>query len=65
MSLGTHKVMRLIYNGKDISQMHTTYQLPDIANAGNDALALLQELNNLFRDVFYVLAPDQAKQIFG
>ena len=65
MSLGTHKVMRLISNGKDISQMHTTYQLPDIANAANEALALLQELNNLFRDVLYVLAPDQAKQIFG
>jgi hypothetical protein len=65
MPVGTHKVTRLIYKGKDITQMHTTYSLPDIAFAANDALALLQELNNLFRDVFYVLAPDQAKQVFG
>jgi hypothetical protein len=65
MSLGTHKVTRLIYNGKDITQMHTTYQLPDIANAANNAMALQEELKSLFIDVFYVLAPDQAKQTFG
>jgi len=52
MSLGTHEATRLIYDGKDITQMHTTYQLPDIANAANDAMALQEELKNLFIDVF-------------
>jgi hypothetical protein len=64
-SLATHKVMRLIYNGKDISQTHTSYQLPDIANAIPDAMALQEELRDLFIDVFYVIAPEQAKQTFG
>jgi hypothetical protein len=65
MSLGTHKVMRLIYDRNDISQMHTTYRLPDIAKAIADTMALQEELKNLFIDVFYVIAPEQAKQIFG
>jgi hypothetical protein len=65
MSLGTHKVIRLIYNGNDISQTHTTYQLPDIGNAIHEAMALHEELKSLFIDVFRVLAPDEAKKLFG
>jgi hypothetical protein len=65
MSLGTHKVTRLNYEGNDITQMHTTYQLPDLAKAIPDTMALQEELKNLFIDVFYVLAPEQAKQTFG
>jgi len=48
MSLGTHKVMRLNYEGNDITQLHTTYRLPDIANAIHEAMALQEELKKPF-----------------
>ena len=62
--LGTHKAIRLNIEGKDITHHHTIYKLPDIVFAANDALALLQELSSLHRDVFNALYPDQAKQAF-
>jgi hypothetical protein len=65
MPVGTHKAVRLNIKGKDISQQHTIYKLPDIVFAANDALALLQELSSFHRDVFNALYPDQAKQVFG
>jgi hypothetical protein len=65
MPVGTHKAVRLNIKGKDISQQHTTYKLPDIVFAANDALTLLQELSSFHRDVFNALYPDQAKQVFG
>ena len=63
--VGTHKAIRLNVKGKDITQQQTTYKLPDIAFAANDVLALLRELDRLFRDVFSGLYPDLGTQVFG
>jgi hypothetical protein len=65
MPVGTHKVLRIDYQGKTIKQWHATYGLVDIVNAANEAMSLRTELLSLFRDVLFVLYPDQAKQIYG
>jgi len=64
MPVGTHKAIRLNIKGKDITQQHTLYKLPDIAIAANDALALSRELESLSRDVFSALYPHLVKQVF-
>lgn len=59
------KVMRVDYKGKELSERYETYSIADIGYAASDMVTLKNELLTLFKDILWILHPEQAKQAFG
>jgi len=59
---GYRKVARFEYVGNSLEMKHETYEFVAIVNAAKEMDALRNELIALFRDMMFILHPDQAKE---
>ena len=59
------KVLCLDDDGKELKLEYKTYGLVDLTPALNDMVALKNDLYALFRDVLFILHPNEAKQAYS